>query len=262
MFLLKKIISGLISPLAFCLSVQLIGLFLLWFTRKQRHGLILITIGILLFGLLSFQPIPNMLLGFLEHQHPALLMDAASKGVPSEVDHFPQWVVVLGGGILSDPSLPENSQLSGASLIRLVEAIRVQKMYAEIKLIIAGGVVYDCSADSEVMAKVAYDLGLAEKDIVLVTDAKDTKEQARQVRLIIGNDPHILVTSASHMPRAVALFRKLGMSPISAPTDFWVKRKQRLAPGIFFPSANSLRKVEKALHEYLGIIWAKIRNLI
>lgn len=262
MFLLKKIISLLFSPLAVCLGVQLLGLFLLWFTRKKRQGLILVSIGALTLVLLSYGPVSNALLGLLEHQYPALLMDAKSRAALDEIDHYPKWVVVLGGGTDSDPSLPENSQLSSGSVIRLVEAIRIKKMYPETKLIIAGGALFDPSADSEVMAKVANNLGVAQKDIVLVSDTKDTKDQARQVKSIVGSDLHILVTSASHMPRALALFGKLGMSPIPAPTDFWVKRKQRIAPGIFFPNANSLRKVEKALHEYLGIIWAKIRNQI
>jgi hypothetical protein len=30
----------------------------------------------------------------------------------------------------------------------------------------------------------------------------------------------------------------------------------------FFSSATSLRKMEKAYHEFVGLIWAKIRNQI
>lgn len=252
MFLLKKIISAMISPLAVCLGIQLVGLYMLWFTSKQRHGLVLVTIGILIMGFMSFQPIPNAILGFLEHQNSAILMVAASKDAQGEFDHFPKWVVVLSGGINPDSSLPANSQLSSASLARLVEAIRIKEMHAETKLI----------ADSEIMVKVANNLGVTLKDIVLVSAGMDTKEQARQVKSIVGSDLHFLVTSASHMSRALALFRKLGMSPIPAPADFWIKRKKRIVPGMFFPSATSLRKLEIALHEYFGIIWAKIRNQI
>jgi uncharacterized SAM-binding protein YcdF (DUF218 family) len=262
MFLLKKIISALISPLTVCLIIQLLGLLLLWFSQKRRIGLILVTIGILIMSLLSFQPIPNALLGFLEHKHPAILMKESFKTSTVVVEQIPKWIVVLGGGTDSDPSLPANSQLSSGSVVRLIEAIRIHRMYPQAKILIAGGALYDRYADSEVMAKVAYELGVTKENIVLISDAKDTKDQACQVKSIIGKDLHIIVTSASHMPRAVTLFRKLGMSPIPAPTDFWVKRKETIAPGNFFPSAISLRKLEKAFHEYIGIIWAKIRNQI
>jgi uncharacterized SAM-binding protein YcdF (DUF218 family) len=116
--------------------------------------------------------------------------------------------------------------------------------------------------DSVAMVKVAQNFGISQHYIVLVSGTRDTKDQARQVKSIIGNDLHFLVTSADHMPRALAMFKKLGMSPIPAPTDFWIKQKHTTHPGSFFPNATSLRKFEKAYHEILGIIWAKIRNQI
>jgi uncharacterized SAM-binding protein YcdF (DUF218 family) len=112
------------------------------------------------------------------------------------------------------------------------------------------------------MVEVAKEFDVNPEDIVFVSGTKDTKDQARQFKSKIGNDLHFLVTSADHMPRALAMFKKLGMSPIAAPTDYWIRQKQTRHPGIFFPSAISLRKMEKACHEILGIIWAKIRNQI
>lgn len=262
MFLFKKIVSHLLSPLTFCLGVQLLGLFLFYFTRKRRHGIILVSIGTLTLGLLSYGPVPNALLGFLEHQNPALLMDSTYKAELIKAGQYPKWVVVLGGGTYSDSSLPVNSQLSNGSLIRLIETLRVKKMFPEARIVIAGGSLFGRPPDSEIMAKVAFDLGVSSKDVILVSDAKDTKDQARRVKSIIGRDPHILVTSASHMPRTLLLFRKLQMLPIPAPTGYLVRQKGNTSPGIFFPNASALSKVEVALHEYLGIIWAKIRNQI
>jgi len=78
----------------------------------------------------------------------------------------------------------------------------------------------------------------------------------------VGNEKFILVTSASHMPRSMALFEKLDMQPIPAPTDYGVRKRQGVSPGMFFPSADNLRKAEKAFHEYLGLAWGKIRGQI
>ncbi len=81
------------------------------------------------------------------------------------------------------------------------------------------------------------------------------------VKEIVGKDKFILVTSASHMPRAIGLFRKYGMDPIPAPTDYMVKEREGgLTPRVFFPSAGSLEKAGRAIHEYLGMMWGKVRS--
>ena len=70
-----------------------------------------------------------------------------------------------------------------------------------------------------------------------------------------------MVTSALHMPRAMAIFRKQGMEPIPAPTDYVVKvREGGVRLGMFIPSAGALEKVGRAIHEYLGLLWGKLRS--
>ena len=65
------------------------------------------------------------------------------------------------------------------------------------------------------------------------------------------------------MPRAMGLFRKHGMDPIPAPTDYMVKEREGgLSPGVFFPSAGSLENAERVIHEYLGMVWARIMGQI
>jgi hypothetical protein len=46
------------------------------------------------------------------------------------------------------------------------------------------------------------------------------------------------------------------MYPIPAPADFRVREAQGFDPGKFFPGTSSLREVETAVHEYLGLAWA------
>lgn len=45
MFVLKKIIAQFFFPVPLCLEILVIGLFLLLFTRKQRIGKFIVTIG-------------------------------------------------------------------------------------------------------------------------------------------------------------------------------------------------------------------------
>ena len=268
MFLLKKIVAPFFSPLSLCLEILLLGLFFLWFTSRQKTGKIVVSVGVLLLTVFSYGAISNTLLRPLEYKYAPLLS--------LEDMHHVKWVVVLGGGHTSDPQLPITSQLSDASTARLIEGIRLHNMLPESKIILSGGGSFgpqitqitqilkmgDPVPNAKIMADVALSIGINKEDLVLESVSKDTKDEAMLIQKIVGKDRFVLVTSASHMPRSVALFKKYGMHPIPAPTDYFVKKRQRVSPGIFFPSANNLCKAERAFHEYLGIAWAKLRGQI
>ena len=260
MFLFKKIISPLLLPVPFCLLLLTTGLILLWFTRKQKAGKIFVSVGVVLLTLLSYSAIPSLFLKSLEYDYPPIISisEVTRRNPASSI----KWIVVLGGGHTSSPQLPSTSQLSSASLVRLVEGIRLHRELPGSKLILSEGSIWDRASGAEVMAKVAQSLGVDSQNIVLEASSKDTEDEARLILPVIGKDEFILVTSASHMPRAMALFTKMGMNPIPAPTDYWTKEVTYIHPGLFYPNATGLRKAETALYEYWGMAWAKLRGKI
>jgi uncharacterized SAM-binding protein YcdF (DUF218 family) len=261
-FLFKKIVSSFLFPVPLCLEIMLAGLFFLWFTRRtyggftrgQKLGRILVTLGVGLFAVLSYGSFPDMLLKPLEYSYPP------KPGI--EEIRRAKWIVVLGGGHVSDPRVPITSQLSEDSMTRLVEGIRLQKMNPEAKLLLSGGRVFDPVPNAEIMARVALSIGVDRQNMVLETASRDTKDEARIIKEMVGNDPFLLVTSASHMPRSMALFKSLGMNPVPAPTGHIVKETQGAGPRRFFPSVGGLSKAEAAFYEYLGLAWAKVRGQI
>jgi uncharacterized SAM-binding protein YcdF (DUF218 family) len=62
------------------------------------------------------------------------------------------------------------------------------------------------------------------------------------------------------MPRSVGVFRKQGLNPLPAPTDY-MSRKNYMAIS-YLPSPLHLYYSDLAVHEYLGILWYKIRGWI
>jgi uncharacterized SAM-binding protein YcdF (DUF218 family) len=90
MFLFKKIVAPLFFPIPLCLEILVLGLFLLWFTKKQKAGKIVVTIGVGLIIIFSFGTVQDILLRSLEYKFPSLINF-------QEVDDV-KWVVVLGGG--------------------------------------------------------------------------------------------------------------------------------------------------------------------
>jgi len=254
MFLFKKIVSPLLLPLPIILVILVTGIFLLYFTRRQKTGKFFISAGVVLLALFSYGGISDLCLRPLEYKYPPL----AEPGQFSDV----KWVVVLGGGHISDPELPVTSQISDSAMMRLIEGIRIHKLLPESKLVLSGSGVFDPVPESETMANIARLLGVEENSMVLESLSMDTKDQARLISKIVKNERFILVTSASHMPRSMALFQKLGMRPIPASTDYMVKESQGISFGIFFPSTTSLQKMERVFHEYLGLGWGWIRGQI
>ena len=262
MFIVKKMMLQLMSPVSLSLFISLIGLLLLLFTKRQRAGKVFVSIGLFLIVLFSYSVIPDYLLRSLEGKYSPYYIQHSNKSSVLEGRHPVKFVVVLGGGHISDPKLPITSQIGEESLVRLIEGIRIYKKYSYAKLIVSGGRGFDPIPNAEVMAHVAKELGVDENDIILESRSKDTKDEAKFIKPLVGNDHFILVTSASHMPRSIAMFKKLGMNPIPAPTGHLVIRKQGLSPSSFFPGAGNLRKAERIFHEYLGIAWAKLRGQI
>ncbi len=243
-------------PVPAVLLLGLLGLFFLWFTRRQKTGKVLVTMSTVLLGVFSYGVVTDMLVKPLEQEYKPIKEFGALKDV--------KWIVVLGGGSGVDPTLPLSTYLSGACLSRLSEGVYLHDRLPEAKLIFTGRSGFEgFTPVAEVMGDMAREWGVGPEDIVLETKATDTKDHPVYVKEIVGRDRFILVTSASHMPRAMGLFRRQGMEPVPAPTYYMVKKREGgLRPGIFFPSAGSLEKAQRAIHEYLGLFWAKIRGQI
>ena len=245
-------------PLPLCLEISFIGLFLLYFTRRERLGKAFISIGLVTLTLLSYGFISDRLLRPLENRYEPYVTESAADGPKYPV----RFVVVLGGGHTSDPKLPMTSQIDDSSLVRLAEGIRIYRKQPGSKLVLSGGGVFDPVPNARVMAGIAREIGVDGGDIIVESRPKDTHDEACIIKSIVGSASFVLVTSASHMPRAMALFKKLGMNPIPAPTRHRIKSNQALSPGSFFPQTDDLHKSETAIHEYLGIAWAKLSGQI
>lgn len=253
MFLFKKIVAPFFLPVPICLALLLAGVLLLWFTKRQRAGKLLVTLAALALMMFGYGFASDRFLRSLEMTYaPVPASEVASRPA--------RWVVVLGGGSSSDEGLPEAERLTEASRARVVEGVRLHRLLPGSKLLLSGGRVFGSGADADTMRALALELGVEPDSIALDDASPDTETQAQVVKAQVGAEDFYLVTSASHMPRAVALFRKAGTNPQPAPTHFTAQRSKGIGPADFFPSSDNLRKSETAIYEYLGTIWAKMRG--
>jgi uncharacterized SAM-binding protein YcdF (DUF218 family) len=163
-------VSPSFKPLDFFL-----GLYLLWFTTKQKTGKILVSAGLIILTLFSCSVIANKLLRPLEKKYDSFEMKGSSSVSKIEDESAIKYVVVLGGGHTSDPELPLISQIGRNSLVRLMEGIRIYRKYPGVKLILSGGRVFDPVPEADTMARVAMEIGVPENDIILEPNQKIQK---------------------------------------------------------------------------------------
>lgn len=262
MFLIAKIFSLLLSPFFLAVLCLLFGLSLLWLTKRQLTGKVLVSAGFLLLLFLSIGHLSDRLLKPLEGRYPPLLPDGVAERQDAPDLSQVKWIVVLGGGHISDPRVPVTSRIATGSLVRLTEAVRLHRALPESKIVLMGGPVFDPVPEVETAAAIAQIMNVSRRNLVLEKASRDTEDQAVAAGKIVGSDPFILVTSASHMTRAMALFKKMGMKPIAAPTHYRVLQRPAESPQDYIPSSGTIGRAENAAYEYLCMLWSKIRNKI
>ena len=261
MFLLKKMIAPFLLPLPFCLFISFLGIFLLWRGRMETTGKALVTLGLILLTVMSYSPVSRELNAPLNCRYEAYSGGSDNRLI-SENAKKVKFVVVLAGGHNSDPSIPVPGRLSGESMIRLLEGVRIYRQNPGSRLVLSGKGAYGPVPEAKSMADAARFVGVDSDDLILEQASNDTKDQARMVRSIVGDRPFVLVTSATHLPRSMALFKKQGMAPIPGPAGPTCRAEKPLSPGDFFPNSNALRNTSRAIHEYVGILWAKMKSQI
>ncbi|MGA7741397.1 MAG: ElyC/SanA/YdcF family protein [Polyangia bacterium] len=263
MFALKKLLSAALQPGFVLLIVMLVGLILLWFSKKQRAAKALLTAGLALLALLFLDPVARALVRPLEATYPPLLAEA-TQTVSSLPDGSPapRWVVVLGGGHIDNRSLAASQQLSAPTLARLAEGIRLQRLLPESKLVLSGGGNRHEATEAGLLAGAGTSLGAPRERMVLESQSRDTIDEVRALHATLGQERFVLVTSATHLPRAMAMFEKAGMNPIPAPTDYLDADESADVGRLFalIPRAGAAGTIERALHEYLGLFWARLRG--
>ncbi len=171
--------------------------------------------------------------------------------------------MVLGSGHVVDDQIPPTSELSRTGLMRLVEGIRIMRMYPGSKLILSGYAAGSEVSNARMMAKVALSLGVPKSQIVLLLEsAQDTWQEARQAVDFVKQKNLVLVTSASHMTRALNEFHAAGLNPIPAPTNFLAQKNISQPWDKYTPKAKYLEQTEIYWHERLGLIWQSIRDWV
>ncbi|MDB2562327.1 YdcF family protein [Sulfurimonas sp.] len=246
-FLIKKWVSFFVHPYGMILSLFAFWLLFKYF-KKERLSLISLSLALSFLFLFSYPVTSNLLIKNLEDKY-------TTYKYTKEV----QYIHVLGSGHNKEIFHPISSRLGGTGIMRVIEGVIIYKKSKNSKLIFTGYKGSSNISNAKMHAKLALELGVKEEDIIIGSEPKDTQEEALFSKKVVGDNSLILVTSASHMSRAVMLFQSTGLNPIPAPTNFHSKTNVDF---LQLPNSTAFTKSQVAMHEYIGILWSKLKASI
>jgi uncharacterized SAM-binding protein YcdF (DUF218 family) len=257
-YALTKILTQLAYPLCIALGLLAIALVLLA-RRRVRGARRLLVAALLLLAVPSLPAFGFHLLHSLEGRYPPVAPEAAPNA----------GAIVLLGGAISPPHPPLYwADLNGAA-DRILHAARLWRAgKAPIVVSSGGGGPYigGPQTPSEAMADILVELGVSRDAIVLEKQSRNTYENALYSKRLLderGIRDVLVVTSAAHMLRALAVFRSLGLNAVPAATDFESGGAIDYEyPAVWIPDAGALVGTGAAMKEYLGIAVYTLRGWI
>ncbi len=247
-FILSKFLGFVALPSNLLIEIGIVGLLLL-FTQYRRLASWLVVTSIVLTAVVGWSPLGNILILPLEQRFPAW---DSSRGPPDGL-------VVLGGAITPDVSAARGAVALNEAAERITAAAELARRYPDARIIYSGGsaaVLGDRIAEAPFAVRELEALGVAHDRITAEEQSRNTIENAVFSRLLAQPKPGerwLLITSAYHMPRAIAAFRAAGFTVEAYPVD-WRTRGPIDAARPFGALSEGLRRTDEAAHEWFGLL--------
>ncbi|MFT3782226.1 MAG: ElyC/SanA/YdcF family protein [Nibricoccus sp.] len=259
LFWLKKAATIPFLPLPLTLMLAGVGTVLMFSKKRQKLARCLVALAFTTLLAFSNKGVARLLIAPLESQSVAIPEARTSEDLPSHVRAC-RTIVVLGGGHGESEGMSRINQLSSSALARLTEAVRLARLLPSAKLVVSGYVGHKTISHAQVLSEAAQSLGISPARIIRFDQTRDTHDEALAIAEQVGQEPFLLVTSAWHMPRSLALCKKIGLHPIAAPSDFMLHKDSDTGWALLAWDIGALERSTKAIHEYLGLLWTKLRG--
>jgi len=246
-FILSKIFGFFALPSNVLIAVGLAGVLLL-LTRYRRLASWLVVTSLVLIAVAGLSPLGNALILPLEQRFP-----------PCDASRAPDGIVVLGGAISPDISVARGAIVLNEAAERITVAVELARRYPDARIIFSGGsaaLIFDQGAEAAIAVRQFEALGIARDRITAEEQSRNTVENAVFSRLLAHPKPTerwLLITSAFHMPRAIAAFRAAGFPIEACPVD-WRTRGPIDATRPFWSLGDGLSRTDSAVHEWVGLL--------
>ena len=224
--LLTKDLPLFIYPLVAAIIVSAIAI-ALSLTSWWLIGLLQLGLALVVFWIAATPVFADWLNWRLESEFPPVNVETLSQSD----------VVILLGGVGLDLDNPAN---------RIMHALRIYRAGKAPFILISGG-----NSDPLV------ELGVPRSALILETESRDTRENAVNTAAIFkahGWQNGLLVTSAIHMPRALAAFQRVGLNVVPAATGIDARLFQSDGSVDLQMNKEALLQTTAAIKEIAGLL--------
>jgi uncharacterized SAM-binding protein YcdF (DUF218 family) len=244
-FVLSKLFWTVAQPATLLWLILLAGLARLRWSRR-RHGIGLLVIAALGFGILIVLPVGDWAIAPLEQRFPP------PAPLPAQVEG----IVLLGGAVDVDVTAAHDQVALNDAAERITATLALARRYPAARIVVSGGngsLASKAPGEAAPTARLLTEDGLDPARLVLEDHSRTTFENAVQSQALVepkAGETWLLVTSAAHMPRAVGCFRHVGWEVVPYPVDYRAGASWWTMPGL----ERHLATLDLALHEWIGLV--------
>lgn len=249
-FILSKLLWSLVMPLNLCTILLCAAAAFSFVGRERMRRVGKFLAGSALVLLLGFGVMP------LGHDVLVLL---ETRYQPFEKAEKIDGIILLGGAVETRIPVINGLPEINDNADRIIEFVRLAQFYPQARLVFTGGsaeITGGGPPEADLIAPLLKTLGLGGREIIYEKRSRNTYENAILSRDLVkpkAGERWILVTSAFHMPRSVAVFESAGWTVVPAPADFRTDGKIIILPRRF----DVLRAMEEsgiAIKELIGFV--------
>lgn len=242
----------------FALNVMAVGILLLYLPRTRVWGRRWLTFAVVGIWFAS-TPFGSWVIS-------APLSRLATRIESREEAQGARMVVVLGGGI--SPHVADGMGLDDLkeSALRVIEGARLYRMLGDPTVLVSGGNpgrLNLARPEASAYLRAIESLGVPGDRVMVEDESRTTREEAVILRDLFASlkvDRFVLVTSPTHMPRSLAIFRKAGMHPI--PSAARLRSEQYMDWRQVTPDMDSIIISDDACYEYAAWVFYWLRGWV
>ncbi len=251
-FILSKIFWALAAPLNLVFVLLTAALTCVFFKKARGAKILAGAAGVFL-----------ALFGILPTGHNMLVLLESRYERPAQMPEWINVVLVLGGSFNTAVSDGRGIPALNDGAERLTEALALARRYPNAAVIFSGGNglvgdgLHEGRTEAQDVEMFLSQSGFVDERVLYEDESRNTYENIKFTRNLFGPMPEetwILVTSAYHMPRAVAVMKNLKWQGtiLPYPVDYRTDGRYRLWPHSF-DILGHMYEAHVALREYIGL---------
>lgn len=249
---LSNLLTSLVIPLNLFAALLLLAV-VLFVTRHRKTAAALALSGLLWAGAWSLPATSLWLGGYLENIYP--YQPAA------QVQHADA-IVVLGGYTAQNRSnwfLQDTARKTSARVERAADLYKAERAPY---IVLSGAALDGGVSEAQMMAQTLKALDVPASAALMENNSQTTQQNGEYTARLLENRNFkevLLVTSALHMPRAMAIFRKQGVNVIAAGAAPQITAPDTPGFSRWKPSMLALQSSRSIIKEYVGILvyWSR-----